>query len=64
MGSRPLREGAGMGKQAYERPRLRELGTLSGLTMGMNGSCPDGAGRNSAQLGGMSECGVSGMGQT
>jgi hypothetical protein len=49
-----------MGDKAYEKPRLRELGTLSGLTMGMNGSCPDGAGLNSTQLGGMSGCGVSG----
>lgn len=50
-----------MGNKAYERPRLRELGTLSGLTMGMNGSCPDGGGLNPNQLGGMSDCGVSGM---
>jgi hypothetical protein len=50
-----------MGNKAYERPRLRELGTLSGLTMGMNGSCPDGASLNPNQLGGMSECGVSDM---
>lgn len=49
-----------MGNKPYERPRLRDLGTLSGLTMGMNGSCPDGTGLIN-QLGGMSECGVSGM---
>lgn len=61
MGRRPLTQGAGMGNKAYERPRLRELGTLSGLTMGMNGSCPDGASLNPNQLGGMSECGVSDM---
>ena len=53
-----------MGNKAYARPRLRELGTLSSLTLGMNGSCPDGAGLNSAQLGGMSDCGASGMGST
>lgn len=43
----------------YETPRLRELGSLATLTMGMNGSCPDGNGNNN-QLGGMSTCGVSG----
>ena len=42
----------------YEAPLLRSLGTLAGLTMGMNGSCPDGNGQNN-QLGGMSNCGVS-----
>lgn len=26
----------------YERPALRRFGSLSVLTMGMNGSCPDG----------------------
>ncbi len=36
----------------YETPRLRTLGTFSGLTMGQNGSCPDGAARNNNQLGG------------
>jgi hypothetical protein len=46
--------------RVYERPRLRALGTLSGLTMGMGGSCPDGGGLNNTQLGGMSTCGVSG----
>ena len=49
-----------MGKLVYERPRLRALGSLSGLTMGRNGSCPDGASLNSSQLGGMSDCGRSG----
>lgn len=44
----------------YTTPTLRRLGTLSALTMGMNGSCPDGNGNNN-QLGGMSDCGVSGM---
>ena len=36
----------------YETPRLRALGTFSGLTMGVGGSCPDGGGRNNTQLGG------------
>ena len=45
----------------YRTPVLRELGTLSSLTLGQNGSCPDGGGLNSTQLGGMSTCGVSGM---
>ena len=36
----------------YETPILRVLGTFSGLTMGQNGSCPDGGGRNNTQLGG------------
>ena len=36
----------------YERPTLRRLGTLSVLTMGMNGSCPDGGSQNITQLGG------------
>ncbi len=44
----------------YEKPALRRLGTLSALTMGMNGSCPDGGGQNDTQFGGMGECGVSG----
>lgn len=39
----------------YEKPALRRLGALSLLTMGMNGSCPDGMGQNDTQLGGMSE---------
>lgn len=33
----------------YNTPELRVLGTLSGLTLGMNGSCPDGGGRNNTQ---------------
>ena len=44
----------------YQKPLLRKLGSLSTLTMGMNGSCPDGDGSNT-QLGGMSDCGVSEM---
>jgi hypothetical protein len=44
----------------YEKPELRVLGTLTSLTMGQNGSCPDGGGQNINQLGGMSNCGVSG----
>lgn len=43
----------------YEKPVLRELGSFSELTLGMNGSCPDGN-SNSTQLGGMGNCGVSG----
>ena len=44
----------------YAKPELRALGSLTGLTMGMNGSCPDGGALNNTQLGGMSDCGVSG----
>jgi hypothetical protein len=44
----------------YRKPELRVLGTLTSLTMGQNGSCPDGGGHNDTQLGGMSDCGVSG----
>lgn len=44
----------------YETPVLRELGSFSELTLGMGGSCPDGGGFNDNQLGGMSDCGVSG----
>ena len=36
----------------YETPRLRVLGTFSGLTMGSGGSCLDGGARNNNQLGG------------
>lgn len=49
------------GAAVYRRPQLRALGTLSGLTMGMNGSCPDGGSFNNIQLGGMSYCGQSDM---
>lgn len=42
----------------YETPTLQALGSFSELTLGMNGSCPDGNG-NSSQLGGMSDCGQS-----
>ena len=45
----------------YEKPELRELGSFNELTLGMNGSCPDGGSQNNTQLGGMSTCGVSGM---
>lgn len=45
----------------YEKPELHELGSFTELTLGMNGSCPDGNGNNITQLGGMSDCGVSGM---
>lgn len=44
----------------YEKPVLRELGSFADLTLGMNGSCPDGNSNNVTQLGGMSNCGVSG----
>jgi hypothetical protein len=54
--SEPTLQGA-----AYQRPQLRALGTLSGLTLGMNGSCPDGGSFNNNQLGGMSTCGQSEM---
>ena len=51
----------GGNRMQYSKPELRSLGTLTGLTMGMNGSCPDGFGNdNDTQLGGMSTCGVSG----
>jgi hypothetical protein len=33
----------------YTKPELRVLGTLSGLTLGVGGSCPDGGGRNNTQ---------------
>ncbi len=44
----------------YEKPALRALGSFTELTLGMNGSCIDGNGMNITQLGGMSDCGVSG----
>jgi hypothetical protein len=44
----------------YSKPELRALGSLAALTLGQNGSCPDGGGHNNTQLGGMSDCGVSG----
>jgi hypothetical protein len=43
----------------YREPSLRFLGTLADLTLGNNGSCPDGNGDND-QVGGASDCGVSG----
>ncbi len=43
----------------YQTPRLRLLGTFSGLTMGVGGSCPDGGARNVTQLGGGSIGGTS-----
>ena len=48
-------------KKSYSKPELRRLGSFSQLTLGMGGSCPDGGGLNNTQLGGMSNCGVSGM---
>jgi hypothetical protein len=47
--------------KAYKKPELRRLGSFSQLTLGAGGSCPDGNGNNN-QVGGMSTCGVSGMG--
>ena len=44
----------------YSTPQLKSLGSLASLTLGQNGSCPDGGGQNNTQLGGMSDCGVSG----
>lgn len=35
-----------MEKKSYQKPVLRELGSLGGLTMGMSGSIPDGASQN------------------
>jgi hypothetical protein len=57
---RDVGQGAG-GTMQYKTPELRSLGSLASLTLGQNGSCPDGGGLNSTQLGGMSTCGVSGM---
>ena len=48
------------GWMQYSKPELRSLGSLAALTLGQNGSCPDGGGHNNTQLGGMSTCGVSG----
>jgi hypothetical protein len=45
----------------YTKPVLRDLGSFSELTLGMNGSCPDGNSNNIDQLGGMGDCGVSEM---
>ena len=36
----------------YTTPELRGLGSFASLTLGQNGSCPDGGGRNSTQRGG------------
>ena len=36
----------------YVTPELRRLGSFASLTLGENGSCPDGNGRNNTQLGG------------
>ncbi|HUW16423.1 MAG TPA: hypothetical protein VMW94_05040 [Actinomycetes bacterium] len=46
--------------KTYKAPKLRTLGSLSSLTLGMNGSCIDGNSLNVIQYGGMSNCGVSG----
>ena len=37
--------------EEYITPEVRMLGTFAGLTMGNNGSCPDGNGEND-QVGG------------
>ncbi len=44
----------------YKTPTLKRFGTLSSLTLGQGGSCPDGGGMNVTQVGGMSDCGQSG----
>ena len=44
----------------YEKPALRALGSFTELTLGMNGSCPDGGGLNNQSLGGMGVCSMSG----
>lgn len=36
----------------YVTPELRNFGTFASLTKGMGGSCADGGGRNTIQLGG------------
>lgn len=35
--------------RAYNTPELRTLGSFASLTLGNNGSCPDGGGRNNTQ---------------
>ena len=45
--------------KVYNSPELRGLGSFASLTLGMNGSCPDGGGRNNTQLGGGSIGGTS-----
>ncbi len=36
----------------YVTPELRHFGSFAGLTKGTGGSCPDGGGRNTNQVGG------------
>jgi hypothetical protein len=44
--------------KAYEKPRLRSLGSLRTLTQGNGGSCLDGNGENDQRGGGLQEqCG-------
>ncbi len=38
----------------YTTPELRKLGSFASLTLGENGSCPDGNGRNNTQNSGTS----------
>ncbi len=38
----------------YTTPELRMLGSFASLTLGVNGSCPDGGGRNNNQNSGTS----------
>jgi hypothetical protein len=45
----------------YKTPVLRSLGSLTSLTLGQNGSCPDGGGLNAGRIGGASTCNVKGM---
>lgn len=40
--------------RAYHTPELRVLGSFASLTLGNNGSCPDGGGRNNDQNSGNS----------
>jgi hypothetical protein len=41
--------------RAYDTPELRVLGSFASLTLGNNGSCPDGGGRNNDQNSGNSQ---------
>lgn len=45
----------------YQKPVLRELGGLNALTMGMNGSIPDGASQNAGPEGMAGGLPMSGM---
>ncbi len=45
---RPHGSGVEGGPMDYQKPVLRSLGSLAGLTMGHSGSCPDGSGQNNS----------------